>query len=232
MELAGAEDDLADRRLVVTAAQDISSYAMAVPAGWVHIPIGDRASMLDVISSVVEDTADNSWRASIGSLFDTAIASDPNGRLLDTYMTQGPLSGTAIAASITVARVEVVPSDDHGVEELLLARLTRDGARVRSIGGSVGVVSTTLGDSERAVEDSAEVLARETALLQVPGQDAFVLALVFNVVTDTGGDRPGAESERNVVRALSDLFDAMLGTFRWIDHTGAVVPPAEAHEAW
>lgn len=232
MELAGAEDDPADRGLVVTSARVISSYAMAVPAGWIHIPVGDREGMLDVVSSVVENTSEDSWRATIGSLFDTALASDANGRLLDTYMTQGPLPGTAIAANITVARVEVLPSDDHGVEELLLARLTRDGARVRSIGGSVGVVSATLRDSERPDEDSADVLARETALLQVPGQDHLVLAMVFSVVAHTGGDRPGAESERNVVHALSDLFDAMLGTFRWVDHTGAVVPSAEAHEAW
>lgn len=231
MERARAANDVPDRCVMVTESLDVRSYAMAVPAGWTHIAVSDRESMLDVIDSVVEDTAGTPWRATIGSLFDAALASDPNGRLLDTYMTQGPVPGTAVAANITVARVEIAPSQDHGVDELLLTQLARGESRVRSVGGSVAVVSATPGEPEQAPDESMEVLARQTALLQVPGQDSFLLALVFTVVTSSTGDRPGPEPELQVVRALSDLFDAMLGTFRWVDGRGAVVPLAEGQRA-
>lgn len=226
MERLGQEDDLPDRRSVVAAEAVARSYAIALPAGWMHIPVLDRDSMLDLVGTVATAPDEPGWRAAVGTQFDTALASDPDHRLLDTYMTQGPIPTTAIAANITVAKVEVTASSGHSPEELLLARMARGRARVRSVGGSVCVVDDAPLDPDEPVKDGVQVLARQTALVQVPGNDTFLLGLVFTVVSAVT-DEHGLDAVTAVVRSLTELFDALLGTFRWLDGDGTVMSAAD-----
>lgn len=200
-----------------------ASYALALPAGWIHLSAGTPDEMLRQADRSFASSPGDNWRAEVGSLFEAAYAPDTSHSVLDTFMTSGPVPGTSIAASITVARAALAEAVNHSAEDVLLARSLGAGAEVLSVAGSVAVL-TPLDQPPALPRGSARVLSSTSVLLAVPQRDDFLLALVFTVLTDqapTGPDLHAAETRVN--SSLVELFRALLTTFRWIDDGGAVM---------
>lgn len=200
-----------------------ASYALALPSGWLHLSAGTPDEMLRQADRSFSFNPGDSWRAEVGSLFEAASAPDTSQSVLDTFMTSGPVPGTSIAASMTVARAAVAEAVNHSAEDVLLARSLAAGAEVLSVAGSVAVL-TPLSQPSAMPQGSARVLSSTSVLLAVPQRDDFILALVFTVLTDQAPTGPGMHAaEVRVNSSLVELFRALLTTFRWIDETGAVM---------
>lgn len=201
-----------------------SSYAIAVPAQWAHIPLGDPDEMLARAAASVPASDDDQWRAEMGALFAEVVTADSNRSLLDAYITVGPVPGTAVSASVTVARADLAHAPRRTSTDYLLARALTDGAEVIDVAGAVGVL--TPGDpAETGFSAPSRVVRAENAFIQVPGRDDFVLICSFNAVTNEPRITALADAEHHIGASLSELFRALLSTLRWVDECGSVRSP-------
>jgi hypothetical protein len=203
-----------------------ASYAIVIPPGWLHTPAGTPLQMIDSARRQLAETADDGWVPAAGSRFEQVVRADEERRLLDAYLTAGPLPGTAVSASITVARVEITEQPGADPDDLLLARVAR-GAEVCDVGGAVGVLwSLAPAEREDSGDPDVRLLDRTMVLARVPGHDDFLLTIVLSVVTPvvTTSDE-FSDAEASVTSAVNELFRALVTTFRWLGRDRAVISP-------
>jgi hypothetical protein len=218
-----------------------ASYSIVVPPGFVRVPGGiDAPDAAAFVASQVGDQPDSGtattpddWRLRFGSALGRALAADVDGRVLDSYLSAGPLPGTDIVCSIVVATVPVTRSEHADLDRLLLRRVATHGAAPFVLAGDPAVVWD---DARPAVspestcatgDETADLtpLRRRAVLARIAGRDDRLLTLVLTIgsataaaakETDTTGRTP-------IVDALVEVFDAMLSTFRWRDTEGRLV---------
>lgn len=201
-----------------------TSYAIAVPAQWAHIPLGDPDEMLAHASGSIPASDDDHWRAEMGALFTEVVTADSNRSLLDAYITVGPVPGTAVSASLTVARADLAHAPQRTSTDYLLARAVTDGAEVIDVAGAVGVL-TPRDPAETDSSTPSRVVRAENAFIQVPGRDDFLLICSFNAVTNEPPIAALADAEQHIGASLSELFRALLSTVRWVDECGDIRSP-------
>ena len=232
-----------------TAGTVAASYSIVVPPGFVRVPGGMDAP--DAAAFVAEQlgdqpapgtgTAPDDWRLRFGSALGRALAADVNGRVLDSYLSAGPLPGTDIVCSIVVASVPVTRTPHADLDRLLLRRVATHGAAPIVLAGDPAVVWTDPAAEAPAQDDRAapdEVadltpLRRRTVLTRVAGHDDRLLTLVLTIGSATDASAaPGdadadagsdIDARTRIVDAVTDVFDAMLSTFRWRDAEGRLV---------
>ena len=232
-----------------TAGTVAASYSIVVPPGFVRVPGGMDAP--DAAAFVAEQlgdqpapgtgTAPDDWRMRFGSALGRALAADVNGRVLDSYLSAGPLPGTDIVCSIVVASLPVTRSEHADLDRLLLRRVATHGAAPIVLAGDPAVVwddpaaEAPQQGSLAAPDEAADLtpLRRRTVLARVAGHDDRLLTLVLTIGSAQAGatasgesateTEPDADARARIVDALTDVFDAMLSTFRWRDAEGRLV---------
>ena len=232
-----------------TAGTVAASYSIVVPPGFVRVPGGMDAP--DAVAFVAvqlgeqpdlgtEATVDD-WQLRFGSALASALAADANGRVLDSYLSAGPLPGTDIVCSIVVASLPVIRSEHADLDRLLLRRVATHGAAPIVLAGDPAVVwddpaaEAPPQGALAAPDEAADLtpLRRRTALARVAGHDDRLVTLVLTIGSAQAGatasgesateTEPDAHARARIVDALADVFDAMLSTFRWRDAEGRLV---------
>lgn len=133
---------------VRTAGTVAASYSIVVPPGFVRVPGGvEPAEAAAAVAAQLGDqpeagtaTAPDDWRLRLGSALERALAADADGRLLDSYLSAGPLPGTDIVCSIVVATVPVTRAEHADLDCLLLRRVATHGASPLILAGDPAVV--------------------------------------------------------------------------------------------
>ena len=234
-----------------TAGTVAASYSIVVPPGFVRVPGGmDAADAAAFVAAQLGDqtapgtgTAPDDWRLRFGSALGRALVADVNGRVLDSYLSAGPLPGTDVVCSIVVATVPVTRSEHADLDRLLLRRVATHGAAPIVLAGDPAVVwddpaAEALPEGAPAAPNEAADLTplrRRTVLARVAGHDDRLVTLVLTIgsaqagVTASGESatetepEPDADARTRIVDALTEVFDAMLSTFRWRDAEGRLV---------
>ncbi|ROS50495.1 hypothetical protein [Frigoribacterium sp. PhB24] len=218
-----------------------ASYSIVVPPGFVRVP-GEMtapdaaafvAAQLGDPPAPGTATAPDDWRLRFGSALGRALAADGHGRVMDSYLSGGPLPGTDIVCSIVVATVPVTRSEHADLDRLLLRRVATQGANPIVLAEDPAVVWDDSGGafapgSRNARLDGPRALTplrRRTVLARIAGHDDRLISLVLTVgsATPDAPDEGDADAQARVVGALTDVFDAMLSTFRWRDAGGRLV---------
>lgn len=240
-----------------TAGTVAASYSIVVPPGFVRVPGGMDApdaaafvaAQLGEQSDLWAEATPDDWRLRFGSALASALAADVNGRVLDSYLSAGPLPGTGIVCSIVVATVPVTRSEHADLDRLLLRRVATHGAAPFVLAGDPAVVwddpaaGAPPHGARAALDEAAELapLRRRTVLARIAGHDDRLITLVLTIGSAQAGAtasvesatepetehepeaEPDADARIRVVDALTDVFDAMLSTFRWRDAEGCLV---------
>jgi hypothetical protein len=197
-----------------------SAYRIGIPPGWVHIPAGDAQSMVAAVRRQVRKNSGDAWQMAAGGRLQRAVEADNDRRLLDAFTTAGPLPSTEITASVTVSTAEVTVEAGADPDQLLLARLASEsGATIVDIDGAVAIRWSPQDTSpDHPDAPAARTLDQQILLARIPGRDDLFLALVLSVITTlVTTETDILDAERVIARALGDVFDAMLTTFRWTD---------------
>jgi hypothetical protein len=224
-----------------------ASYSIVVPPGFVRVPGGlDAREAAAVVAAQLGEApasetgaATPDWRLRFGSALGRALAADVHGRVLDSYLTAGPLPGTDVVCSIVVATVPVTRSGHADLDRLLLRRVATHGAEPFVLAGDPAVVwddfggNTASGDEGDGRDGAAGLtpLRRRTVLARIAGHDDRLISLVLTVGAAASAEAsPGdvdadtdADARGRIADALVDVFDAMVSTFRWRDAESRLV---------
>ena len=232
-----------------TAGTVATSYSIVVPPGFIRVPGGMEApDAAAFVAAQLGDQPDpgtgkapDDWQLRFGSALGRALAADVQGRVLDSYLSAGPLPGTDIVCSIVVATVPVTRSEHADLDRLLLRRVATHGAAPFVLAGDPAVVwddpaaEASPQGTHAAPDETADLtpLRRRTVLARVAGHDDRLVTLVLTIgsaqagVTASGESatepQQDADSPTRIVDALTEVFDAMLSTFRWRDAEGRLV---------
>jgi hypothetical protein len=185
--------------------------------------------MTNAVGRAVPKGVDPTWRVVVGARFEAAVSADFERRLLDAYVTAGPVAGTGLTASITVSTVDITEEDGADPDRLLLARVTTNAATPLDLDGSVGVLWT----AEVPIDPDADVpmhhaFPQRVVLARIPGVPGLLLTLVLSVSSAVVEAAPPLRSaELEIVGAFETMFEALLTTFRW---TGTGGIPTRARE--
>jgi hypothetical protein len=227
-----------------------ASYSIVVPPGFVRVPGGlDAREAAAVVATQIGEpsaaekmSAPEDWRLRFGSAFERALAADVHGRVLDSYLSAGPLPGTDIVCSVVVATVPVTRSRHADLDRLLLRRVATHGAEPFVLAGDPAVVwddpagDTSALDGDTATAGGGDMaddvagltpLRRRTVLARVAGRDDRLITLVLTVGSTTTAEAARSDvtsdAQRRIADALADVFDAMVSTFRWRDAESRLV---------
>jgi hypothetical protein len=229
-----------------------ASYSIVVPPGFVRVLGGlDAGDAVAAVAAQLGEQPDlgtvpapEDWRLRFGSAFERALAADVHGRVLDSYLSAGPLPGTDIVCSIVVATVPVTRSGHADLDRLLLRRVVTHGADPFLLAGDPAVVWDDLagdtpsldGDTASVAESDGrgpvaglDVLRRRSVLARVAGHDDRLISLVLTIGSATAAEAASgeihgdADARGRIVDALVDVFDAMVSTFRWRDAESRLV---------
>jgi hypothetical protein len=202
-------------------------YAVMVPRGWVQVPGRVRPetafdAVVDQLGSVLGGEVPVPFAQRVDSGLIEADAADADGRVLDSYLTAGPLPDTCLTASVVVAVVPVTPRPTKDLDRLLLRRVAR-GATALGVGGEPAVLWDESVGGEPTRDSSGRVVRRRTALSRVTGQLDRLVSATLTVFETTDLATGTTTDDADVADALVELFDAMLTTVRWLDAEGRVI---------
>lgn len=234
-----------------TAGTVAASYSIVVPPGFVRVPGGmDAPDAAAFVAAQLGEQPDleteatpDDWRLRFGSALGHALSADVNGRVLDSYLSAGPLPGTDVVCSIVVATVPVTRSEHADLDRLLLRRVATHEAAPFVLAGDPAVVwddpaaEAPPQGAHAAPDETADLtpLRRRTVLARVAGHDDRLVTLVLTIGSAQTGatasgesatgpePEPDADARTRIVDALTEVFDAMLSTFRWRDAEGRLV---------
>ena len=191
-----------------------SGYSIVLPPGWQRIPLRSgtdkaiRGAVRTAFAGLPRDAPPDtvsSHRLRLERQLARAArhARDQGGS--DMYVPAGPVYQAPVAASFVVSELSLGPADPAGVAAMLVAGddpwqpVTTDGA------GGVRVERTAGPSPGEGVEFGSR---RVDYILPVPGRSGRWLMIAFSTF---GAGDPGDR----VAEALTELFDAIMSTFRW-----------------
>ena len=224
-----------------TAGTVAASYSIVVPPGFVRVPggMGTPDATAFVVAQLGDQpdsgtgTAHDGWQLRFGSALDRALVADVDGRVLDSYLSAGPLPGTDVVCSIVVATVPVTWSEHADLDRLLLRRVATHGANPIVLAGDPAVVWNDSGGQSEPDGRTARLggaadltpLRRRTVLARITGHHDRLITLVLTIGSATAdvSDESDLDARRRIVDALTEVFDAMVSTFRWRDAEGRLV---------
>jgi hypothetical protein len=195
-----------------------ASYSVVVPPGFVRIPggAGPETALALVLDQLPVTEALPEFETRFVDAMRRVEEVDAHHAVLDTFVTEGPLSGVGVACSVVFAIVPTLASEHRDLDRLLLARVAA-GATALVVGGDPAV---TWEPETRPLAGAEKVLRRRAVLARVVGNDDLLVSIVCTVVGERGPEVP---EQREVADALVELFDAMLTTVRWRDDRGRLI---------
>ncbi|HEY5836519.1 hypothetical protein [Streptomyces sp.] len=192
---------------------------MVLPPGWVRIPLrgGTWEALDEKVFRGIEEIPEGvprekgmAFRLAVRRRIGRMVGEARKAGGLDLYVPARARPGVLMAASFLVSEL-ARPEGEAASPEVVLGRLAGDrrggeGGALRGVGGTVAVRWEYV---EPPGGEDVDMYARHVDyVLPVPGDDGRWLAVNFS----TGGDgAPGSE----FTRALAELFDALMTTFRW-----------------
>jgi hypothetical protein len=191
-----------------------TGYALVLPPGWVRVPL--RSGTDEVLAGILDRTFAGLPADRYGPL-----RSELEGRLrrqvrtaranggLDLYLPVERVHGATLAASFVVAEVSF--DDERAPAPAVLAALLgKDGDEsVVTVGGTVAVRSQRTTVAAPRDEDELPGSRRVEYLVPVPGDGRRWVTLAFSTVA------PSGDGPDDLAGVLTDLFDAVVTTFRW-----------------
>jgi hypothetical protein len=151
-------------------------------------------------------------------------ASAGSGRILDTYVTAGPVPGCGVSLSIVVTSLSFDDRRQHA-----RPRESFEGApggQSLLVGGEPAIsVSSASLDPRWSGPARSRVLRAKTVISCVPGDDDVLISFAVMVAQLDGAASPDTSEDETqaVADALVELFDAMMTTVRWLDDQGRVI---------
>lgn len=211
---------------MTTAAATPVGYTLVLPPGWARIPLREgTAKALDEkvfrgierIPAEVPRDKGMAFRAEVRRRVEGMVREARAGGGLDLYVPVRARPGMVLGASFVVAEVVGAQAVEDAGAESVLARLvgeSRGGApgEVREVAGTLGARWEYV--EPPALDDGVETYSRHVDYTvpvprEGPGEGpGRWLVVAFSTMGD--GD-PGSE----FTRALAELFDALMTTFRW-----------------
>ncbi|MGW5636971.1 hypothetical protein [Streptomyces sp. NPDC003832] len=198
-------------------------YELVLPPGWVRIPLreGTEEALEKVLFSHMGQVPegvprDDAMRFRLDmrrQLEKQARAARRNGGL-DLYLPVLPRGGIFLMASFIVAELPI--GQDHAVPpEAVIAQLVNEGVR----GGTAAMVDVagaaalrrdyrSTPDEAQGVRHLAPPTRRVDYVVPVPDDPGRWISIDFS----TTGD---GDTESELTGVLVELFDAVVGTFRW-----------------
>ncbi len=205
-----------------------NGYRLIIPPGWVRIPLrgGTEQALEDLVFSRLkqlppEVSKDDGmkYRLTVRRSVTRQITDARKAGGLDLYLPLTTRYGVALAASFVVSEhtlQEAVPL----LPELLLASLVPTQGDVRTSTQELVGTLTVRREHVRPAEPERDVQVatrRVEYALPVPYDPRRMLSIVFS----TPGD---GDVESDFTKAVAELFDASVMTFRWT-RDGKDLPP-------
>lgn len=214
----------------------ISSYQVVLPRPWVRVPVrqGTRERVAQVVAGVVarapkEVPPDQlkPWARELERRLTADVEAAREYGGIDFYLPSNTWHGFLVGASFVVSEISppgLMPEEPTSAVAGLLAEMLRD-PEARP----VAVADTTWVRSERVVapnQDRAELdtgTRRVTWSTPVPDDPERWVVSAFSCTGD--GDPHG-----ELALLTTQLFDAIMGTWRWIREETDPVAPTDSDE--
>jgi len=213
----------------------ISSFVIALPPGWVRLPVlpGEATALHRMIEEIIAEVlpatmprdATEPWRGEFRKRLSTAAAEAADAGASAIYLPVTPVNGVVLPVSIIESEVEDEAKEDAGsvIMDLLgSAGADGDGGELRMLDGARAARTETVTTKVKPHGDWPVVTTRQIVFtIETPHRRGRWVVMSFSAIS---GDNPSA--------ALSDalvlLFDALIGTLRWMDAPGAEHSALEA----
>jgi len=213
----------------------LSAFVIALPPGWVRLPV--LASETEVLRGMIEEIiaevlpatlprdATEPWRGEFRKRLSTAAAEAADAGASAIYLPVTPVNGVVLPVSIIESEVEDEAKEDAGsviLDLLGSAGADGEGGELRMLDGARAARTETVSTKVKPHGDWPVVTTRQVVFtIETPHRRGRWVVMSFSAVS---GDNPSA--------ALSDalvlLFDALIGTLRWVDAPGAEHSALEA----
>ena len=211
---------LAATEYVAPSPRTANGYSLVLPPGWRKIPLrGGTSKVLralvkqafaDVTPDVPPDTV-SAYRARFEARLAEMVREARAKGGIDIYLPVMPVYKSPIAASFIVSEAAFEPADSSGpadpAEIVTLMAAEESSARTVVVDGAEGVRVSRVNSpvpGER-IDTGSRCL---DYILPVPGSSGRWLVIAFSTY---GGGSP----DDKVATLLSELFEAMMSTFRW-----------------
>jgi hypothetical protein len=206
----------------VTAQQDgtpaagRTGYRVVLPPGWVRIPLRDGAEQ--AIDAVLEPKfaglpADRYGpvRAELRKRLMAQVQTARRNEGIDLYLPVEQIGGVTVAASVVVGLLRFSTLETPSAEDVLvLLAADGEGARLTELDGAGAVRTDRVEPGQEGREDEHAFGSRRVDYVTaIPDDPDAWLSISFSTVAD--GDPSGP-----VADLLVELFDAIVGTFRWV----------------
>jgi hypothetical protein len=195
-----------------------TSYSLLLPPGWVRVPLrgGSREVLeakvfrgIEKIPVGVPRDKGMAYRLYVRRRVERLVEQAREAGGLDLYVPVGARPGGGVlAASFVVTEVE---GEGGARPEAVLGRLAGEAGKageVRNVGGTLGVRREYVQAPPEGEREADTPTWHVDYVVPVPGDENRWLAVSFSTPGD--GDPASAYT-----RAVADLFDAMMTTFRW-----------------
>jgi hypothetical protein len=197
-----------------------SGYTLVLPRGWCRIPLrqGTSAAIRQLLnerfSQLPRDTV-APYRIEIERRLKEQVTQARRNGGVDLYFPVEITDSGPVPASFVVSEVFLPVPETAGDDGALMvvAALAAEGAKVVQVDGATGARSEETVEGDPAAELTYGS-RRVKYLLPVPGTPGRWLAVVFAT--------PGAADPAGTLAGLlTDLFDAIMLTFRWTEANGS-----------
>lgn len=193
-------------------------FTIVLPAGWSRIPIGpgSRPAIKRILDAAVDRTDDPravQVRRRLEQMLTAQVRAAQEQSGVELYLPTAQVHGITVPASVVVSAPKPEAGTDP-TEVLLAVAARRKGAAVLDIGGKPAVRTERLVAPPREVDayDGAPPPSRQVVyFLADPDDDRRYLVVSASVLVGEG------EGPAAVADAVTELVDAMLTTFRWLD---------------
>jgi hypothetical protein len=199
-----------------------ASYSLALPPGWARIPLqrGTRTALeekvfrgIERIPADVPRDQGMAYRAWVRRRVERMVGEARRAGGLDLYVpvrTRRPLPASFLVAEVGRGEGGVAaPEDATALARLAGERRAGAAGELRTVGEGLGVRwEYVRAREEEGPEGPVAASRRVDYVLPVPADRARWLAVSHSTAVD--GDPAGPYAQ-----ALTDLFDALMTTFRW-----------------
>lgn len=193
-----------------------TGFRLVLPPGWVRIPLrqdSDQAidAILEPKFAGLPTDRYGPVRAELRKRILAQVATARANHGIDLYLPIEQIGGVTVAASVVAGIVGFPASESATAEDVLVQLAARtEGARVTEVDGAGAVRSERVVPAEDGGDDARGFGSRRVDYVAaIPDESDRWLTLSFSTLAD--GDPTGP-----VADLLVELFDAIVGTLRWV----------------
>jgi len=201
-------------------------FTIVLPPGWARIPVGKGSrevisAILDRTFAGVQDPRAAGLRRQLHTALTRQVRAAAAQSGAELYLPVERVHGVTVPASVVVSMPRLDPGEDPA-DVLLAVVARRPCAEVVEIGGAPAVRTLDVRAAAGPVgvgEDGAPARRQLTYYLAdagaVPGASPRYAIVSAGILEDAG------EGGGVVADAVTELVDAMLTTFRWVDRASS-----------